>query len=105
MQLACSSRFIFVMSHAWIHSGSGHPSARGCGWGSANLSCLWLLRLPLSLGLQLGDGAAMSLGEVVNRRGERWELQFKGSGPTPYSRRADGAGHSGRGAGRDHGHG
>lgn len=39
---------------------------------------------------QLGDGAAMSLGEIVNHKGERWELQFKGSGPTPYSRRADG---------------
>ena len=39
---------------------------------------------------QLGDGAAMSLGEIVNSRGERWELQLKGSGPTPYSRRADG---------------
>ncbi|EFJ44662.1 hypothetical protein VOLCADRAFT_106324 [Volvox carteri f. nagariensis] len=39
---------------------------------------------------QLGDGAAMYLGEVVNSRGERWELQFKGAGKTPYSRQADG---------------
>jgi len=39
---------------------------------------------------QLGDGAAMYLGEVVNRRGERWEFQFKGAGLTPYSRSADG---------------
>lgn len=39
---------------------------------------------------QLGDGRAISLGEVVNREGERWELQLKGAGPTPYSRRADG---------------
>lgn len=39
---------------------------------------------------QLGDGRAISLGEVVNRRGERWELQLKGAGPTPYSRSADG---------------
>ena len=39
---------------------------------------------------QLGDGAAISLGEVVNRAGERWELQLKGAGPTPYSRSADG---------------
>lgn len=28
--------------------------------------------------------------EVVNRKGERWELQFKGAGQTPYSRHADG---------------
>jgi serine/tyrosine/threonine adenylyltransferase len=39
---------------------------------------------------QLGDGRAMSLGESVNARGERWELQLKGAGATPYSRRADG---------------
>lgn len=39
---------------------------------------------------QLGDGRAMSLGEVVNARGERWELQLKGAGATPYSRTADG---------------
>ncbi|XP_048466369.1 protein adenylyltransferase SelO, mitochondrial-like [Rhincodon typus] len=35
---------------------------------------------------QLGDGAAMYLGEVVNSQGQRWELQIKGAGPTPYSR-------------------
>jgi uncharacterized protein YdiU (UPF0061 family) len=39
---------------------------------------------------QLGDGRAITLGEVVNRAGERWELQLKGAGPTPYSRMADG---------------
>ncbi|MGV8941357.1 MAG: protein adenylyltransferase SelO [Lysobacter sp.] len=39
---------------------------------------------------QLGDGRAISLGEVVNAAGERWELQLKGAGPTPYSRTADG---------------
>jgi uncharacterized protein YdiU (UPF0061 family) len=30
------------------------------------------------------------LGETVNAAGERWELQLKGAGPTPYSRSADG---------------
>ncbi len=39
---------------------------------------------------QLGDGRAITLGEVVNTAGERWELQLKGAGPTPYSRTADG---------------
>jgi serine/tyrosine/threonine adenylyltransferase len=39
---------------------------------------------------QLGDGRAISLGEVLNADGARWELQLKGAGPTPYSRRADG---------------
>ena len=39
---------------------------------------------------QLGDGRAITLGEAINARGERWELQLKGAGPTPYSRHADG---------------
>ncbi|XP_051203587.1 uncharacterized protein [Lolium perenne] len=39
---------------------------------------------------QLGDGRAITLGEVLNSRGERWELQLKGAGKTPYSRFADG---------------
>jgi len=39
---------------------------------------------------QLGDGAAMYLGEVVNAKGERWEFQLKGAGKTPFSRNSDG---------------
>ncbi|NWF35346.1 YdiU family protein [Mariprofundus sp. KV] len=39
---------------------------------------------------QLGDGRAINLGEVINAKGERWSLQLKGAGPTPYSRNADG---------------
>jgi uncharacterized protein YdiU (UPF0061 family) len=39
---------------------------------------------------QLGDGRAISLGEALDARGQRWELQLKGAGPTPYSRGADG---------------
>ncbi len=39
---------------------------------------------------QLGDGRAINLGEIVNLQGERWALQLKGAGLTPYSRRGDG---------------
>jgi serine/tyrosine/threonine adenylyltransferase len=39
---------------------------------------------------QLGDGRAITLGETINAAGQRWELQLKGAGPTPYSRTADG---------------
>jgi uncharacterized protein YdiU (UPF0061 family) len=39
---------------------------------------------------QLGDGRAISLGELITPAGERRELQLKGAGPTPYSRSADG---------------
>jgi protein adenylyltransferase len=39
---------------------------------------------------QLGDGRAITLGELCPRSGECWELQLKGAGRTPYSRTADG---------------
>ncbi len=39
---------------------------------------------------QLGDGRANLLGEVVGRDGIRRDIQLKGSGPTPFSRRGDG---------------
>jgi uncharacterized protein YdiU (UPF0061 family) len=39
---------------------------------------------------QLGDGRAILLGEVVAPDGARFDLQLKGSGPTPYSRMGDG---------------
>ncbi|WP_314104756.1 YdiU family protein [uncultured Stenotrophomonas sp.] len=39
---------------------------------------------------QLGDGRAISLGELLAPDGLRWELQLKGAGRTPYSRGADG---------------
>ena len=39
---------------------------------------------------QLGDGRAISLGEIQNSKGQFLEVQLKGAGPTPYSRRADG---------------
>jgi len=39
---------------------------------------------------QLGDGRAINLGEILNQKNERWSLQLKGAGPTPYSRTADG---------------
>ena len=38
----------------------------------------------------LGDGRAILLGEVVGRDGRRRDIQLKGSGPTPFSRRGDG---------------
>jgi uncharacterized protein YdiU (UPF0061 family) len=41
--------------------------------------CVWLylLHCCCSFSGQLGDGAAMYLAEVVNSKGERWEIQFK----------------------------
>ncbi|KAJ2829901.1 hypothetical protein IWW50_000586 [Coemansia erecta] len=56
-------------SHPWAHNYGGHQFG------------VWAA--------QLGDGRAMSLGEVVNG-GQRWEVQLKGAGRTPYARFADG---------------
>ena len=38
----------------------------------------------------LGDGRALLLGEVIDRTGQRRDIQLKGSGRTPYSRGGDG---------------
>ena len=39
---------------------------------------------------QLGDGRAILLGEAVNDQGERFDIQLKGAGMTPFSRMGDG---------------
>ncbi len=39
---------------------------------------------------QLGDGRALLLGELIDRNGQRRDIQLKGSGPTPFSRAGDG---------------
>jgi uncharacterized protein YdiU (UPF0061 family) len=39
---------------------------------------------------QLGDGRAKLLGEVTGLDGALYDIQLKGAGPTPYSRRGDG---------------
>ena len=38
----------------------------------------------------LGDGRALMIGEHVAKNNNRYDIQFKGSGKTPYSRNADG---------------
>ncbi|MFA5632849.1 MAG: YdiU family protein [Porticoccaceae bacterium] len=39
---------------------------------------------------QLGDGRAILLGELLNPQGQRFDIQLKGAGQTPYSRMGDG---------------
>ncbi|BCW89230.1 Protein adenylyltransferase SelO [Alphaproteobacteria bacterium SO-S41] len=39
---------------------------------------------------QLGDGRALTIAQLTNAKGERWDVQLKGAGRTPYSRFADG---------------
>ena len=39
---------------------------------------------------QLGDGRAILLGEIIDKKGDRQDIQLKGCGPTPFSRMGDG---------------
>jgi uncharacterized protein YdiU (UPF0061 family) len=72
-------KFIEYFAGNRIHSQSNPAAHCYCGYQFGSFSG------------QLGDGAAMSLGEIVNpQTNERWELQLKGAGPTPYSRQSDG---------------
>lgn len=43
-----------------------------------------------SLAPRLGDGRAILLTELTDGSGKIWDVQLKGAGPTPYSRRGDG---------------
>ncbi|CAL1134908.1 unnamed protein product, partial [Cladocopium goreaui] len=52
----------------------GEPMVRNCPFGNGN---------------GYGDGRAISVGEVVVK-GQRWEMQLKGGGQTPFCRGADG---------------
>ncbi len=79
----------------WQDSAPGHPSALEVFSGNA----LWPGMRPMATVYsghqfgqwagQLGDGRALLLGEVEAPHGPR-EIQVKGAGMTPYSRRGDG---------------
>ncbi|MDP5119758.1 MAG: protein adenylyltransferase SelO family protein, partial [Prochlorococcaceae cyanobacterium MAG_34] len=49
----------------------------------------YIQQCPFGTGNGYGDGRAISVFEGVFK-GQRWELQLKGGGPTPYCRGADG---------------
>ena len=75
---ASSAHFVDFVGGSWFHPSAIHLSHR---YGGHQFG-FWAG--------QLGDGRAVLLGEYLSRRGQRWELQLKGSGRTPYSRRGDG---------------
>lgn len=65
-------------------SGNGMPA------GAASIATAYAGHQFGGFSPQLGDGRAILLGEVVDRGGKRRDLQLKGAGPTPFSRRGDG---------------
>lgn len=58
--------------------------------GSASIAQVYAGHQFGQLSPQLGDGRAIMIGELLNPNGMRFDLQLKGSGPTPFSRRGDG---------------
>ncbi len=65
-------------------SGNGMPA------GAASIATAYAGHQFGGFSPQLGDGRAILLGEVIDKSGKRYDLQLKGAGPTPFSRRGDG---------------
>ena len=77
---------------AWLDSPTGLAILAGnqCAEGSQPLAMAYSGHQFGGFSPQLGDGRAILLGEVVRQDGVRHDIQLKGSGPTPFSRRGDG---------------
>ncbi|GAB4565735.1 MAG: YdiU family protein [Haliangiales bacterium] len=77
---------------AWLRSAQGAQVAAGnqVPDGAAPIATVYAGHQFGHFNPQLGDGRAILLGEVIDRHGQRYDLQLKGSGPTPYSRGGDG---------------
>ncbi len=73
-----------LMQHLDVFAGNAVPM------GAAPLAQLYAGHQFGGFSPQLGDGRALLLGEVLDRNGQRRDIQLKGSGPTPYSRQGDG---------------
>ena len=69
------------------------PPMRPWGWATGYALSIYgteyTQQCPFGTGNGYGDGRAMSIFEGVFK-GQRWEMQLKGGGPTPYCRGADG---------------
>ena len=60
-----------------------------CGYTISIFGTEYYQQCPFQTGNGYGDGRAISVLEAVIN-GQRWEMQLKGGGPTPYCRGADG---------------
>ena len=77
---------------AWLESDEGTAVLAGnsIAEGSDPIATVYAGHQFGSYNPQLGDGRAILLGEVFGSDGIRYDIQLKGSGPTPYSRGGDG---------------
>lgn len=72
---------------------AAHEPMRQFGWATGYALSIYgteyTQQCPFGTGNGYGDGRAISIFEgIIN--GQRWEMQLKGGGPTPYCRGADG---------------
>ncbi|MEM7064631.1 MAG: protein adenylyltransferase SelO family protein [Cyanobacteria bacterium P01_B01_bin.77] len=72
---------------------AAHEPMRQVGWATGYALSIYgteyTQNCPFGTGNGYGDGRAISIFEgIIN--GQRWEMQLKGGGPTPYCRGADG---------------
>jgi uncharacterized protein YdiU (UPF0061 family) len=76
----------------WLSSAEGTQVVAGNGLpeGADPIATVYAGHQFGSYNPQLGDGRAILLGEVLGQDGNRYDIQLKGSGPTPYSRGGDG---------------
>src|SRR5690606_28065898 len=76
----------------WLASGAGIEvlSGRALAEGSEPIAQAYAGHQFGNFVPQLGDGRAVLLGEVIDERGRRRDIQLKGAGRTPFSRNGDG---------------
>ena len=95
-ELGLSSELVFDEKFRHVFSGdisAAHEPMRQVGWATGYALSIYgteyIQNCPFGTGNGYGDGRAISIFEgIIN--GQRWEMQLKGGGPTPYCRGADG---------------
>ncbi|OKH19432.1 protein adenylyltransferase SelO [[Limnothrix rosea] IAM M-220] len=95
-ELGLSDELAFDEKFRQVFSGDiapAHEPMRPYGWATGYALSIYgteyIQQCPFGTGNGYGDGRAISIFEGVFN-GERWEMQLKGGGPTPYCRGADG---------------
>lgn len=95
-ELGLSDELAFNEKFRRIFSGdisAAHEPMRSVGWATGYALSIYgteyKQQCPFGTGNGYGDGRAISVFEGIFN-GQRWEMQLKGGGPTPYCRGADG---------------
>jgi len=79
----------FFSGDSSVASGPMRPYGWATGYALSIYGTEYIQQCPFGTGNGYGDGRAISVFEGLFN-GQRWELQLKGGGPTPYCRGADG---------------